>query len=518
MRFPNPIVPYSYINYSNNNDVFTIQAYVRSEEFDHTDERLLDFDDDIFSEKEITLFILKTMMNMDTTDIKESFLCKSLKMIKFLSRNNENSKKMFLMNDWEQIYNKSNHIFEYSLANSCFSCSKTIQSKSAVGNNLKFVKLIKEKSSGVSTEDMPFGVISGDKKEGLVKQLKKIYSNLPGDIFDKIKQTNKNLVICMIKGFKPGGDDNRPDRGILPLIVMSGGEETEILTYIYGPIVKSNYDKLCNDKEELFNGNGLWKAILSLSDFVFLDAPVLCKKSYITQELLDNRAFKKRCLDRNSVIDLSGDVISNIPAEYHEDDVDTVLHMIFKHYMKDNCFEGMCNPPGVDWSGLSIIKDEIEYKWISLPRVSYNSKRPDHVTELMNIFEKPVLLITESKEKKRSLENNIGVELKNYIKWLMKFTPSVEKRIGSVEWNKSNQMLNYDDYIVLSAGAYIVDKQDDNYDEFDRTKCDIIFELCPIENEYWSLKIYANTGNGEIVRKYLIEYLKEEKDQIIKVE
>lgn len=79
----------------------------------------------------------------------------------------------------------------------------------------------------------------------------------------------------MIKGFKPRGDDNRPDRGILPLAVMLSSTDVEIMTYIYGPVLANNLDLLINTPRRLANANGLWKSILALSNYVALDVPVL---------------------------------------------------------------------------------------------------------------------------------------------------------------------------------------------------------------------------------------------------
>ena len=43
------------------------------------------------------------------------------------------------------------------------------------------------------------------------------------------------------------------------------------------------------------------------------------------------------------------------PLKIGENDVDTILHTIFTQLKSSEIkiFEGMCNPPGGDWSGIS---------------------------------------------------------------------------------------------------------------------------------------------------------------------
>ena len=86
---------------------------------------------------------------------------------------------------------------------------------------------------------------------------------------------------------------------------------------------------------------------------------------------------------------------------------------MFTYILGAHCFEGMCNPPGGDWSGFSVIDRDYENRWLSLPRESdtISGKRPDHILELFNVFERPLLLSVESKEKSADLENDVGIKL-----------------------------------------------------------------------------------------------------------
>ena len=145
----------------------------------------------------------------------------------------------------------------------------------------------------------------------------------------------------MFKGFKPHGDDARPDRGILPLIAMLFGESTEILTFIYGETLESTIQKLDQNILSLSSGNGLWSAIVSLSDFIILDAPKIPKNtedSNIVRLIpnMENKTFSLSLKNRTTNM-----LISPYPTHYTENDVDTFIHTIF-NYIIPNTFEGFC--------------------------------------------------------------------------------------------------------------------------------------------------------------------------------
>ena len=104
--------------------------------------------------------------------------------------------------------------------------------------------------------------------------------------------------------------------------------------------------------------------------------------------------------------------------------------MLFTSLPSNKCFEGLCNPPGGDWSGLSVIVNQCEYRWVSLPRVSgeINGKRPDHVLQLYpNDNNNSIILSIESKDRSYDLETNVGIQLKQYIKYHLRSFLAVRK-------------------------------------------------------------------------------------------
>lgn len=88
LRFPNPAVPYSYINFSKETNNFVAQIYVRSEEFNKSrDLSLCNFDENNFAEKELAIYIVKRMCGFDTSYEEEVILKKNLNVVIFLAQN-----------------------------------------------------------------------------------------------------------------------------------------------------------------------------------------------------------------------------------------------------------------------------------------------------------------------------------------------------------------------------------------------------------------------------------------------
>jgi hypothetical protein len=363
---------------------------------------------------------------------------------------------------------------------------------------------------------LPFGLIPSEKRRDFAADISGLYE-IDSVTFAKIANTNSPLVICMVKGFKPGGDDNRPDRGILPLVAMLSSENAEVMTFIYGPVLKNNYMSLCNNPASLALRSGFWRVFMSLSNFFVLDVPLLPASNGHIEKILDNTEIKNSYISQRSNGYFCRTAVPVTPNSYHEDDVDTIVHSIFKHLIPNNCFEGMCNPPGGDWSGMSIVFNDTEYRWLSLPRVSTDCKRPDHVIELFGIVDKPILLVVESKDRKIDLETNVGNALKAYLNFLFSFRASVEKRIGE-DWRISEATINDDDFLMVSAGAYISNENATPTDIFSRCNCDMVFALFPNTNtRHWDMRIFTNTPTANMVKEFVVKNLSDIGDTIINI-
>lgn len=507
-RFPNPAIPYSYISFSQETNNFVAQIYTRSEEFDKTkDPKFRTFDENNFAEKELSAYMVRKMCGIDTNIIEHSILDKNLGVVSFLAES-KRAASDFTADDWNDLYQSGEDIVDYSIANSSFSFKKQIEDKGSHGHSSDMVQLVESLSKGLASKNLPFGIIPANNRPAFVNGLRRLYSNYNPDILQALSSTEKDLILCMLKGFKPRGDDNRPDRGLLPLISMLTSQNVEILTYIYGPIIENNFNLLKNTPKRLANANGLWKSILAISDYVALDVPILVEPARSEELLIDTKNLKEYYAGAQAIgtVQLSTPAFSSVPLEYHEDDVDTGIHFMFYRLLSDCCFEGMCNPPGGDWSGISIISDGMEKRWLSLPRVSIN-KRPDHILELFGVLEKPILLSVESKERAADLEPDVGTRLITYISDLMNFIPNVERQLNPIgNWQYAESTVSFDDYIPISAAAYLRSCSQPSNIVFNNSNCDMLFVMDPIANG-WDIEIITQTENAAILKEFLISKL-----------
>ena len=507
LRFPNPTISFSYLNFGNKNNNLVAQVYFKGEEYQPDfDFKLKDFSSEIFGEKETGNYILSLLLGLETTEFKNELLKKNYKMILNLSKN-ANAQRSFTQKDWRNLFNNDDDIVKYAIKNNKFKFKKKIANKSTSENIKKIQNIVNKYSIGIGSVDLPFGVIPKGKKKEFFNELKDIYTV---DL-DKI-DFSKDLIICMIKGFKPRGDDNRPDRGIIPFIAMLVGEDKEILTYVYGPILPLYKNKFAtNDLEYLHDHNGLWRSIISLSNYIIVDSTIVFStEKYF--KYIDNNDNKKKCLDKKDNDILLN--ISNVPLHLSENDVDSIIHILFKYEFSAVSFEGMCNPPGGDWSGLSLI-NENENIWQSLPRVYNNSKRPYNVIQLFNICDKSIILSIESKELYRDLEKDIGIQLKKYINDLVNYVPSVERKTASNDWSISKNKINIENSTLFSVGAFLKSRNI-NYDLlFKYTNVDLLFELDPdITKCIWRVVIYTQ---DEYIYSILLKLLENKRNVMLNI-
>ena len=508
LRFPNPSVPYSYISFSRETNNFVAQVYVRSEEFDkRLDSSLMNFDENNFAETELSRYIVKRMCGFDTKNEEETILQKNFNVVLFLASSSRPATN-FTTAQWRQLYESQKGIVQFSLENSGFSFRKIITSKGHHGCSAKFLDLVESLSIGLASRDLPFGIIPAANRGKLAKGICHLYPTYDKAVLDRIASNHSDLILCIIKGFKPRGDDNRPDRGILPLVAMLASTDTEVMSYIYGPVIERNFNTLIASQERLAVSNGFWRSILALSNFVALDVPVLASHSYDAEVLLDTSVLKSCYIQYPNENGLMQNEFSSIPQSFHEDDVDAGIHFLFSHLLREVCFEGMCNPPGGDWSGLSVLYEDHEMRWLSLPRVSedVSGKRPDHVLELFSVFKRPVLLSVESKERSCDLEENVGERLVNYIRNLMNYIPSLARltypRIG--EWTRFGHLVDFNAFETLSAAAYLKESAQASNRVFAQSNCDMLFIMEPVEHG-WEIEIVAATPKAKKLKKFICD-------------
>ena len=313
-----------------------------------------------------------------------------------------------------------------------------------------FMALGASDSLGLTSTSLPLSFVPKEGRAAFSKKAKVLYPDMDDHFAAWLADGAKHLAISWVMGFKPRGDDARPDRGLPPLARMLIGDDCELMTFVYGPAPATHWKDLAKNPVGLANRNGLWEAVLGVSDAVLVDSatkPAASPRGYL------KNAWAAVLKEEDIPLHVKAKVLS-----LGEQDVDTALHVAFESLGADVAFEGMCNPPGGDWSGISFRWDSAdpEHRWLTLPRVSADgAKRPDHVFALFGHGEHTVCLCIESKERAQALDADIGPRLTRYAEALFESTPSIHRGEKASPWAIYDTPWKRQDIAFISAGAYL---------------------------------------------------------------
>ena len=458
-RLPNPAIPFSYITYSQYTSNPIAIAYSMNPGADQ--ETKNKYSDVIAGEilpRLIIAIIKEQPIEQYINQLKEKEATFVIISSEHLGARSLNSQQ------WSEIYNNlpirnnANDIIDASNFNwnKKISIELTETFRSARARITRI-------AAPIASSDLPFCIIRAQQLQVLSQILREVYGELPEYLCD-ILNLNNDIAICWINGFKPRGDDARPDRGLLPFLRMLIGDSIKVITFVYGPATQAMVNQLQNTPNILAQSNGLWEAIYLLSDVIICDS--IHGESFVIQQGLMNNIRQNH--SRITPIQYSDPF--PVPNNIGENDVDTAIHIIFSRLLYGYCFESMCNPPGGDWSGVSLLLNNVEYRWLTLPRVSATgSKRPDHIIQ----FGENNLITIESKDYFRNLESNIGPRLNQFCIDLFRTPPSCKRVQCGFSNDVTNVVVPQINYI--SVAAFIKRSPDDLQNVIEHANTDAAF-------------------------------------------
>lgn len=468
-RFPNPIVPFTYLTAGATYDVLCVPVYEPSPSSSPLIRQTFAPAFGLPSAQRLIRHILD---GTSTKDDYERLRYSALQMCLILSQQRQRISTLE-GEQWSEFLGlqtaaqKANWLERHPMNWSRKTTGKVVVSRS-------FQRLVgifqRIGSLSVGARDLPLCLIPQHIRPLLSNELDDLYGDALTEEFRQFIATpSAALIVVWIAGFKPHGDDSRPDRGLVPLARMLFGDDAEILSVVYGPAKASTWGDLQRSPQQLARKNGLWEAIINLSDAVLVDSETASDRP-ISVLLPHNH---HRVLGK----------ISFPAAEpvlvFSEHDVDSVLHLLFSQQEANGIFEAMCNPPGGDWSGLSVwdtITGE-QFRWTSLPRVSSTGKRPDHVVQVFAGGTDSYLLSIESKSRAPDLEVIIGPRLKEYTRQLVATAPTIRK-VLSQEWQLwSGSETLPRRFMQLSGGAFCWRGVDDLEATLARCDLDMVLAL-----------------------------------------
>ncbi|PIR56843.1 MAG: hypothetical protein COU72_04035 [Parcubacteria group bacterium CG10_big_fil_rev_8_21_14_0_10_41_35] len=464
-RFPNPLVPFAYAVLGFNSNSISLPIYTPSPS---SNKNIVEIFKNCFGEKESIELIRGIILSENTDQIKNKIEVKVSKILEILSGQRKRASSILQPKEWAEFYAQKTGLDKAEwLIRKAMPWNKKTGIKDLTLTFKLLLEIInKANAVAIGSKDMPICIISSENRLSFSKNLKSIYKNKINLKFENWVSSNTRPLVCVwVAGFKPRGDDSRPDRGLVPMARMIFGiQDVDVITIVYGPAKNSTWALLNKDMWKLAANNGLWESIIHLSNGLLIDSS--------TGVDLDDFGFvieqKEEKLEKKLL-----PAADQVPS-FGEHDIDSILHLIFSNALEYGVYESLCNPPGGDWSGIGVFDfvSGSEFRWTSLPRVSGSEfKRPDHLIQIKN---EDLFLSVESKYLESTLENNIGPRLIGYVQSLFKKPPTAFREKGILKWSQHGSH-SVKTSPFLSGGAFKFQSIEILKSSLARAKVDIVF-------------------------------------------
>lgn len=447
-RLPNPAVPFSYVSFSLSAGTPTLPVFVASPGADLSSRATYA---SVFADDELLEVVRASVAGEEIGAATERARRKALAFVEIKARDSRRGATL-TPEQWAAAYSallSGRGLLDYLAEETSVAWAKTT-SIPLTDTAASLMQVAAERAVGLTAKDLPMCLVPRANRAAFAVEVERIYRSRLSDEFSQWLRREEHLAICWVAGFKPRHDDARPDRGLAPLTRMLIGPNADLLSVIYGPASPRSWRRLDVEPQELINENGLWEAVLSISDAILGDSH--------TDQVRRHGYVRSHWSGAVSVPPVAFNAVEPVPLRIGENDVDTVIHLVLGRLAGEDVFEGLCNPPGGDWSGISLLAPDRskELRWLTLPRVGADSaKRPDHVLQFFDGGGVPLVLAVESKEKASSVEDEIGTRLVRYIETLLATPASIERDRESSEWRHSTTMLEPRRLRMASAVAFV---------------------------------------------------------------
>ena len=320
--------------------------------------------------------------------------------------------------------------------------------------------------------DVLIARVSDDGKTELVVAALEFCSALPAG--NNAWQRNGRALVCAVVGIPylyfadVGGVEldagrsvkaSRFPNPIVPFSYLTASRAYRVICLpVYAPspssdaIIRADFEKSFGEEigrrlvRAIIEGTSQAQAVFNLSDAILADSATLRDRPHAM--LTKRSAVARRTLVAFPAV--------TSPDKFSEHDVDSALHLLFSRSGDKNVFEVMCNPPGGDWSGITLRNfiSSAEHRWTSLPRVSgIDGKRPDHVVQIDQQKGRTILVAIESKDTAGKIEERVGRRMKKFTHDLIAIAPTIAKPHKGKWTPYSGEPLNLVSE-VISAGAF----------------------------------------------------------------
>ena len=269
-RLPNPAVPFSYVSFSMTTDTPVLPVFVTSP---GADEESREKYADVFAEDEMLNLIRDMLLGQDGEASAEALRLKALAFVE-TKANSSRKGTTLTSRQWEQAYEaleNGQSLVDFLVTNVRLSWAK-ICSIPITPTMQELMASAKALAIGLTAKDLPMCIVPRANRGAFADTVERLYGGRIQADFLAWLRMDRHLSICWVMGFKPRGDDARPDRGLPPLTRMLIGNDSDLLTVVYGPAPAASWSRLHHDPRRLLLNNGLWESILDVSDAVLADS------------------------------------------------------------------------------------------------------------------------------------------------------------------------------------------------------------------------------------------------------
>lgn len=269
-RMPNPLALFAYLTFSNEGNSPVLPVFIPSP---GAPKELLSRYRNFFGEPNL-LQLIRVLLLGETTEqhykaISDKVLSFALELAKSSKR-----KDTLVADQWQDAYDallKGKSLVEHLIEKPRISWAKRTTQRNLTNSVMRLMDITSNYATGLTSSNLPLCIIDTVNRPKFTSDILSLYPDLAGDFRNWLNQ-DKPLTICWIRGFKPRGDDSRPDRGLPIMTRMLIGDAHDLLAVVYGPAKANVWKELKNEPTSLSQRNGLWKSIMAVSDALLIDS------------------------------------------------------------------------------------------------------------------------------------------------------------------------------------------------------------------------------------------------------
>jgi hypothetical protein len=280
-RMPNPAVPFSFLSYSIEMCATVFPIYITAPGADEESRKKFA---EVFADRELTEVVRALLLQEDHGQIFARLKSKVMSFV--IKRGDEMRTDESLSGvQWQEALDSLSNeqlLPGYLVQEIRGPFAKRVTIKKLTDRAKAIIELGKRYGIGLTSKILPMCLIDSSDRRNFASEIERLYEGLDDDFLSWLSR-DKHLAVCWITGFKPAGDDSRPDRGLPPLTRMLIGSDHDMMTIVYGPALETTWPILEGNPRLLAERNGLWESILETSDALLVESVTdgVSRKGYI---------------------------------------------------------------------------------------------------------------------------------------------------------------------------------------------------------------------------------------------